>query len=162
LKGGTVYNKTLWKPNSHESGATLAVEDDRDLQMESPAKILVVEDDPRFRSFLAAGLVEEYVVSAVSSGKEAMTFLSTQPVDVMVLDMIMAEGDGYSVLGWLSGLQNPPAVIVLTAMNRVEEAIKVMKLGAFDFLVKPCSLAKLRAAVGEAVSSKRVASTQPA
>ena len=107
-------------------------------------RVLIVEDDSRFRASLAATLSDEYVVHSVSSGRAAVEFLSKYSVDVILLDMRMDEGDGFFVLGRLGNLAMTPKVLVISGLDDIGKVTKAMRLGAHDYLVKPVSLATLK------------------
>ena len=115
--------------------------------------ILIVEDDGCLRSSLATALADEYAVHAVSSGSAAVRFLEQRPVDLILLDMVMAEGDGFTVLSHTAGLAPRPPVVVLSVVDRVDKAVKAMRLGATDYVVKPCHLERLRSALRRALYS---------
>jgi DNA-binding response OmpR family regulator len=115
--------------------------------------LLVVDDDSQLRASLAAALSEEYTVQTAGDGIAAIDYVRKNPVDVMLLDIMMPDGDGYMVLSRIAGLKRRPRIVVLTGMSDPAKAVKAMRLGADDYLVKPCDLDTIRAALRSAVSS---------
>jgi DNA-binding response OmpR family regulator len=110
-------------------------------------RILIVEDDVRWRTSLAAALAAGYMVRTASGGREAVALLRRQPVDIILLDMIMSEGDGLAVLTYVGTMKPKPRVVVVSALDDVRKVVNAMKLGADDYLVKPCSLDSVREAL---------------
>ena len=110
-------------------------------------KVLIVEDDAALRSGLAAALSDEYLIRAVGGGREAVDLLQRQEIDVVLLDIVMAEGDGYMVLAHAATMGHRPLMIVVSVLDDPAKAVKIMKLGADDYVVKPCGAEAVRHAV---------------
>ena len=107
-------------------------------------KIQIVEDDGCLNASLVAALTNEYEVRAVTDGAAAVDFLDENSVDLVLLDMVMPERDGFSVLSYIAGMAPKPRVVVLSVLTQVSRVVKTMRLGASDYLVKPCDLNKLK------------------
>lgn len=110
-------------------------------------RILVVEDDAAVRRLVATTLgLHRYAVREAKTAAQALIELSSQPPDLVVLDLGLPDGDGVDVIRTLRGWSSLP-VIVLSA--RLEDADKVAALdaGADDYLVKPFSVEELLARV---------------
>jgi len=120
-------------------------------------KILLVDDEEGFVTALAKRLViREMKVSSAFSGDEALAKLAQEPdVDVVLLDVKMPGMDGIETLRKIKGSHPIAEVIMLTGHGTVESAIEGMKLGAFDYLLKPCDLDELVRKVEEAKSKRR-------
>jgi two-component system OmpR family response regulator len=111
-------------------------------------KILVVEDNERMCRFLVRALSEEgYVVDAVSDGATALAQLRTIPYDLVVLDWMLPEFDGLSVVRALRAGNLKVPVLMLTARSGVPERIAGLDAGADDYLTKPFDLSELLARV---------------
>jgi len=108
------------------------------------ARILIVEDDNDLRASLVTALADEFEVLAVSDGTAAVRSLREDRVDLILLDMVMPGGDGFTVLGHVARMNPRPMVVVLSVLDQVNKVVKAMRLGANDYLVKPCHLDKLR------------------
>ncbi len=111
-------------------------------------RILIAEDD----SMLADGLTRalranEYVVDCVNTGVAADSALATQSFDLVILDIGLPGIDGFEVLRRLRGRKTPTPVLILTALDGVDDRVRGLDLGADDYLVKPFELAELEARV---------------
>ncbi|MBM3490729.1 MAG: sigma-54-dependent Fis family transcriptional regulator [Alphaproteobacteria bacterium] len=120
-----------------------------------PQTVLIVDDDPTQRRLLEAVVARSgYRVKQAASGGEALSVLSeagTDPVDLMLLDLVMPELDGYSVLDKVKGDHPSLPVIVLTAQSGVETIVKAMRAGSADFIVKPVSPERLQVSIANAL-----------
>jgi two-component system OmpR family response regulator len=111
-------------------------------------KILVVEDNERLSRFLVRALAEEgYVVDAVADGATALAQLKTIPYDLVVLDWMLPEFDGLSVLRAVRASSLKVPVLMLTARTGVPERIAGLDAGADDYLTKPFDLGELLARI---------------
>ena len=111
-------------------------------------KILVVEDNERMSRFLVRALAEEgYVVDAVADGATALAQLKTIPYDLVVLDWMLPEFDGLSVLRAVRASSLKLPVLMLTARSDVPERIAGLDAGADDYLTKPFDLGELLARI---------------
>ncbi len=103
-------------------------------------KILMVDDDAFFRKFYAAKLVAEgYEVDAAANGKEALEYLARQKPDLLLLDLIMPQMDGFEVLKELT--KNPAVkpefpIIVFSTLSQPQDMERARQLGASDFVNK--------------------------
>ena len=114
---------------------------------DTPARILVVDDDPGIREVLCDYLVQHgYQARGAASAAEMDRALASGPTDLIVLDLMMPGEDGLSVVRRLSGT---PPVVMLSAMGEDTDRIVGLELGADDYLAKPCNprelLARIRA-----------------
>jgi two-component system copper resistance phosphate regulon response regulator CusR len=113
-------------------------------------KILVIDDEPKAREYMRSGLTESgYVVDVAVNGREGLFMAQEYHYDLILLDVMMPELDGWEVMKTLDA-QNIP-VIFLTAKSTVEDRIKGLELGADDYLVKPFSFAELLARIRTAL-----------
>jgi DNA-binding response OmpR family regulator len=111
------------------------------------ASLLLVEDDPAIRTALMRSLREMgHAVTAVSSGLSALTSAVEAKPDVVVLDLGLPDLDGADVLSMLRAVSDVP-VIVATARDDEAEVVRVLDLGADDYLIKPFTAAQLNARV---------------
>src|SRR5579859_7364360 len=113
-------------------------------------RILLVEDDPGVRRFVVKGLREQaYAVDTAVSGEEALYQADINSYDLIILDVMIPEPDGFEVCRRLrkSGRQMP--ILMLTARDAVEDRVSGLDRGADDYLTKPFEfrelLARLRA-----------------
>ncbi len=120
------------------------------------AKILLVDDESPFVEALSKRLtMRELQVSIALSGPEALEKLEQDPsIDVVVLDVKMPGMDGIETLKAIKARYPLIEVIMLTGHATVESAIDGMKVGALDYLMKPCDMDVLMAKVREAKNKK--------
>jgi heavy metal response regulator len=107
-------------------------------------RILVAEDEPKARRYLAQGLGEEgFSVELAEDGIVALALLRQHPFDVAVLDVMLPGRDGWSIVQAMrsEGIRIP--VLFLTARDHVEDRVRGFELGANDYLVKPFAFAEL-------------------
>ena len=116
--------------------------------------ILVVDDDPVQRRLLEAVILKQgHHVLKCESGEEALSLSCPTPlpdISLVILDLVMPGMDGMAVLEKLSANGNAPSVIVQTAKGGIETVVNAMRLGAFDFVVKPVSPDRLTTAMNKA------------
>jgi len=118
--------------------------------LNSPAKILVVDDTPRNVKLLADLLtVKGYSVSTAASGREALALVDAEPPDLVLLDVVMPEMSGYEVCEKIRASHATAMlpVIMVTALDPAVERVKGIDAGADDFLSKPINQAELLARV---------------
>ena len=122
-----------------------------------PIHLLLVDDEQGFVEALARRLVSRgYQVDYVLSGEEALRFLDeNQSVDVVLLDVKMPGLDGMETLRCIKAMQPLLETIMLTAYATVATAVEAMRIGARDYLMKPCDILELIAKIEAAVQRKR-------
>lgn len=120
-------------------------------------KLLLVDDEKAFLDTITKRLEKRDLdVSTVYSGKEALAEIEkNKTLEVVVLDVKMPEMDGIQTLVELKRKAPLVEVIMLTGHATVETAIDGMKLGAFDYLMKPCDIDTLIGKVKGAAAKKR-------
>jgi two-component system copper resistance phosphate regulon response regulator CusR len=110
--------------------------------------ILITEDEPLLARFISRGLeAAGYDTSIAGDGREALEQIAAHEWDLVVLDLLLPDLDGFDVLAALATRQRPPRVLVLSARQEVETRIAVLDGGASDFLAKPFSFDELLARV---------------
>lgn len=109
-------------------------------------RILVVEDERKISAYVKRGLEEQgYAVDAACTGREALDWAAAAPYDVIILDVLLPEKDGFTVCRELRerGLRTP--IIMLTARDSVDDRVRGLDAGADDYLIKPFALKELLA-----------------
>lgn len=119
--------------------------------------IMIVDDEAPFVETMTKRLQKrELIVISALSGEEALQKLAgNQNLDVVILDVKMPGLDGIETLRELKKALPLAEVIMLTGHATVETAIEGMKLGAYDYLMKPCDIDQLMTKVEEATTKKR-------
>jgi two-component system OmpR family response regulator len=111
-------------------------------------KLLVIEDDATTGSYIAKGLREEgHVVDLVADGREGLIAATSGGHDVLILDRMLPQVDGLTLLKTLRGAGNTVPVLLLTAMGDVDDRIEGLHAGADDYLAKPFVFGELSARV---------------
>src|SRR3954452_25159119 len=121
------------------------------------ARVLIVDDEPGVRSALSGVLRDEgYQVDAVESGEACLDLLARQPFDVIVLDVWLPGMDGLATLTRMRERQVDSQVVIISGHGSVESAVRVIKMGAFDFVEKPLSLEKTVLVVRNALRQRHL------
>jgi DNA-binding NtrC family response regulator len=112
------------------------------------ARILVIEDDPGLRQMLALHFEDHgALVLTADDCAAGLAIAGQQPVDLVLLDQQLPDGEGIDLLPQLLALQPGAAVIMMTGQHDLDLAIQAIKLGAADFIHKPLKTATLQATV---------------
>jgi len=111
-------------------------------------RILVVEDEQKTAAYLKKGLSESgFVVDVASSGDDGLHYALTMQYDLIILDVMLPEVDGWTILSQLRSQSNMTPVLFLTARDKVQDRVKGLELGADDYLVKPFAFSELLARI---------------
>ncbi len=122
-------------------------------------RILVAEDEQNLRQGIATAFRDRgWQVIEAGDGSEAIARLEDQVFDVLVTDDRMPEKSGFEVLKHCRMLNERTAVLVMTAYGTVESAVSAMKVGAFDYVLKPFNLEELELKVEKALEHRRLVS----
>lgn len=114
-------------------------------------RILLAEDEPAL-----GGILRDYLegrghhVTHVADGRAAIDALATRAFDVALLDIVMPEADGLTVLRALRESSEPPEAIIITGNGTIDTAITALKLGAYDYMSKPYRMLEIEIQVRRA------------
>jgi DNA-binding NtrC family response regulator len=122
--------------------------------MISPLVLLVDDEVPFVETMTKRLSKRQLMVLSAYSGREALEKLEKNAVDVVILDVKMPGMDGIETLREVKKAHPLVEVIMLTGHATVETAVEGMRLGAFDYLMKPCEIEELLAKVAEAKEKK--------
>ena len=125
-----------------------------------PRRILVVDDEPEIRRSLAGVLEDEgYLTETAASGEACLEALPGGAFELVLLDIWLPGIDGMDVLDRIQAIpmNERPVVVVISGHGSIEAAVKATKLGAFDFLEKPLSIAKISVVVKNALAHRALA-----
>ena len=122
-----------------------------------PMSILLVDDEKEFIEIIAERLRQRGVAAACAfTGREALAWLKkNSAVDILILDVGMPYPDGLTVLETVKKKYPLIEVIMLTGDATVLSAVAAIKLGAFDYLMKPCAFEDLLAKMDQAFARKQ-------
>ena len=122
-------------------------------------RILVVDDEPRYIRLLEANLLtKDYQVFTATDGEEALESFSANPVDLILLDVMLPGMDGFAVCQRIRQFSNVP-IIMLTAKGEEHDRVRGLDAGADDYLVKPFSVMELLARVRAVLRRAQVSET---
>ena len=111
-------------------------------------RILIIEDEKKTSAFLSKGLKENgFTVDIAENGVDGLNSLQEVVYDLAILDVMMPQMDGWSVLSALRSKDIQTRILLLTAKDSVEDKVKGLKLGADDYLVKPFAFSELLARI---------------
>jgi DNA-binding NtrC family response regulator len=124
------------------------------------ARALVVDDDRSIRRSLEKLLAGEgYDVTTAADGAEALEAIRGAGADVVLLDLGLPGVDGLEVLAQARALPSPPPVLVISAREDMNSTVRAVQLGAYDYLVKPLDIDRIKLAVRRALESQEAART---
>lgn len=133
-----------------------------DVEATAPVRVLIVDDEVSYAQLLVKRMTLRGVeAKAVNSGREAVQTLRGADFDVALLDLKMENMDGIETLKVFRVLDPRMKVIILTGHGGEAEARQCMKLGAFDYLIKPCELDAIMRQIGKAAKAARAEGGQP-
>ena len=125
--------------------------------MEERFRVLVVDDEDDFRETLVKRMEKRNLdVSGAENAQKALNLMAREAFDVVVLDVKMPGMDGIETLRELKKKNPLTEVILLTGHASVESGIEGMKLGAFDYLMKPVNIDELLGRVRQAYERKMI------
>jgi DNA-binding NtrC family response regulator len=108
-------------------------------------KILIMDDDIAMTNYLKVFLTQTglYELVVVNDSRQVAPLLDKEPFDIILLDMVMPNVSGLDILSDIQTRGTDTQVVVLTGISDVDLAVNAMKLGAFDYLIKPVDEEKL-------------------
>ena len=111
-------------------------------------EILLVEDNRRLSDFLVKGLEESgFVVVLAETGTDARQLITDKKWDVILLDIMLPDIDGFELLQYTRFKENHTPIIVLSALNETDDKVKALEYGADDYLSKPFHFKELIARI---------------
>ena len=126
-----------------------------------PGRVLVVDDEVGMREFLSVCLRRAgHQITAAKSGADALRMLSEDEAgfDVVITDLTMPGVPGMEVLRHACSLPSPPQVIMVTAYATTDTAVEAMKIGAYDYLIKPFKVDEIQVVVRRALERRQLSS----
>ncbi len=116
------------------------------------SNILVVEDEVKMQRILEVNLRDKYNVLLASNGQEALDIVRRKGVNIILTDMKMPEKDGLSLLHDVKAFAPDIPVILITAYGTIESAVKAMKEGAYDYILKPLKMDEIEVVIEKALA----------
>jgi two-component system OmpR family response regulator len=108
------------------------------------ARVLVVDDEPSIVDAISMTLRHQgYSVEAAETGKDALAMVTKWRPDVIVLDVMLPDVDGFEVARRLSAENEPVPILFLSALDNTEDKVRGLTIGGYDYVTKPFSLEEL-------------------
>lgn len=125
--------------------------------MQCSQKILILDDEVTLRMIIAQRLRRKgYEILEAGTAAEGLALLKANLLDTILLDIKLPDGDGLTLLPKIKQLQPDLQVVMLTGNGTIESAIEAMKMGAYDYLTKPCNLSELEITLQKASEKRKL------
>ncbi|MDL2265802.1 response regulator transcription factor [Parabacteroides sp. OttesenSCG-928-G21] len=119
-------------------------------------KILIIEDEDKLREVMIRSLEkEQYLVESVATFQQALLKISDYDYDCIILDIMLPDGSGLTLLSELKKMHKKESVIIVSAKDSLDDKVIGLNLGADDYLTKPFHLAELNARIKSIIRRKQ-------
>ncbi len=127
-------------------------------------RVLIVDDESELRKSVASVLVNAmpefaFKVSHAANGREAISFIEKQDFDLVLMDVRMPEMDGLEALAKIKSIDPRIFVVIMTAHSNLQDAVRAIRDGAYDYIEKPVQPQKLTQIVKKAIQTQEMVST---
>ena len=126
------------------------------MDMGKKATILVVDDERGVRQSFNMVLKDDYNVLLAETGENALDILSKTTVDMILLDIRLPDIDGIELLQKLKEMDPNTEIIMVTAIKEIQTAVKAIKLGAYEYVIKPFSVDDVMTLIGRALEKRNL------
>ncbi|OLE51209.1 MAG: hypothetical protein AUG51_24580, partial [Acidobacteria bacterium 13_1_20CM_3_53_8] len=116
--------------------------------------LLIADDEPEIRAVLEEFLCRRYDCTTISSAEEALALLSTRSFDLVISDISMTGMSGLEMIPYGLNLAPDTVFIMISGMQTIESAIEALRVGAFDYIMKPFDLEHVELAVARALDHR--------
>ena len=124
-------------------------------------RILIIEDDLDTASYIKRGVEEVgHVADHAAEGKEGLLLATTEQYDVLIIDRMLPEVDGLTIVKTIRASENNTPVLILSALGEVDDRVRGLKAGADDYLVKPFAFSEMMARLEALLRRKEVDAPQ--
>ena len=113
-------------------------------------RLLIVDDEAAVRGVLHDLLEQSYDCTEASSAEEALSLLRHDPYDLVISDITMTGMSGLQMIPYIKAISPDSVIVMVSGMQTIESAINALRLGAFDYLMKPFDLRQVEAAIQRA------------
>jgi len=111
-------------------------------------RILLIEDDKEVSEYISKGMKEAgHTIDAAENGKDGLFLASTEGYDAMIVDRMLPELDGLTIIKTIRGAGNETPALILSALGEVDDRVRGLRSGGDDYLVKPFAFTELLARV---------------
>lgn len=152
-----IINRVLGAANRVFEGLDGLDNKGAEMTEQQKTRILIVDDEPAPRETLADFLIEDgFSVEATATGKEALAVLKQSSFELVISDLRMPEMDGIELINNIKSQGFDMPIIVITAFGTIEDAVKSMKAGAYEFIIKPFNFGQIKMTIEKALETKRL------
>lgn len=125
-------------------------------------RLLIIEDEPEVLSYIIKGMKEAgHIVDTAMNGKDGLFLATTEKYDVLIVDRMLPQLDGLTVIKTIRGAGNETPALILSALGEVDDRVNGLRSGGDDYLIKPFAFAELLARV-EILARRGMNGGQPA
>ena len=125
--------------------------------MSEAPNILVVDDEKHICDIIKESLSDlNYNVQVANDPQKAIEIIENQPLDFLLTDLILGDKSGMEVLNKAMEIHPNVVVVLMTGQPTIENAVSTLKLGAYDYLVKPFSVERLKAIIRRGLERQRL------
>ncbi len=124
--------------------------------MNKKTTILVVDDEHGVRQSFNLVLKDEYDVLLAENGQEAIDIFINNPVDLILLDIRLPDIDGVELLEKLKEVDANTEIVMVTAVNEIQTAVKAIKMGAYEYVIKPFDVDDVLTIIHRALEKRRL------
>ena len=111
-------------------------------------RLLIIEDDKNVSSYIQKGLKEAgHTVDTADNGKDGLFLATTENYDAMIIDRMLPELDGLTIIKTMRGAGNQTPVLILSALGEIDDRVTGLRSGGDDYLLKPFAFAELLARI---------------
>ncbi len=120
-------------------------------------RILIIEDDLDTASYIKRGIGEAgHLADHAADGRDGLLLATTEQYDVLIIDRMLPEMDGLTIVKTIRAAENNTPVLILSALGEVDDRVQGLKAGADDYLVKPFAFSELMARLEALLRRKEV------
>jgi len=124
--------------------------------MNKKTTILVVDDERGVRESFNMVLKDEYDVLLAENGQQAIDIFINNPVDLILLDILLPDIDGVELLEKLKEIDVNTEIVMVTAVNEIQTAVKAIKMGAYEYVIKPFDVDDVLTIIHRALEKRRL------
>jgi len=126
------------------------------MDMEKQDTILVVDDERGVRESFNMVLKDKYRVLLAQTGQEAIDIFVKNPVDLVLLDILLPDANGLNLLNRIKDITPTAEVVMVTAVKEIQSAVKAIKSGAYEYIIKPFEVEEVLTTIGRALEKRRL------
>jgi DNA-binding NtrC family response regulator len=126
-------------------------------------RILYVDDEPAYCRLFCRGLAddERFVIRTAADGQEALRLLTIEPAEIVLTDLLMPRMDGLTLLNEIKISWPETFVLLLTSVDSADKAVKAMKSGAYDYILKPLDMEMIQRQLGKILQHRQLLNEAP-